>query len=113
MVDFKMQRPKLSAAQLKPLLAVVIVVGAVLAAWFAWAAWHLHRDGLRQETVERSRDTAVEAARTGLAIEQKRFAQQLAGPGVQRALAAGDCLAPRGIWSATRDAERVVARLTS
>ncbi len=26
--------------------------------------------------------------------------------------AAGDCLAPRGIWSATRDAERVVARLT-
>lgn len=30
-----------------------------------------------------------------------------------RALAAGDCLAPRGIWSATRDAERVVALLTN
>jgi hypothetical protein len=30
-----------------------------------------------------------------------------------RALAAGDCLAPRGIWSATRDAERVIACLTS
>jgi hypothetical protein len=29
------------------------------------------------------------------------------------ALAAGDCMAPRGIWSATRDAERVVARLTA
>ena len=28
------------------------------------------------------------------------------------ALAAGDCVAPRGIWSATRDAERLVASLT-
>ena len=93
MVDFKMQRPKLSAAQLQPLLTVAIVVAAVLAAWFAWTAFHLHRDGLRRETVERSRDAAVHAARTGLAIEQKRFAQQLAGPGVQRALAAGDLTA--------------------
>ena len=93
MVDFKMQRPKLSAAQLKPLLTVVIVVAAVLAAWFAWTAFHLHRDGLRRETVERSRDAAVHAARTGLATEQKRFAQQLASPGVQRALAAGDLTA--------------------
>lgn len=35
-----------------------------------------------------------------------------ARPIPEGALAAGDCIAPRGIWSATRDAERVVARMT-
>ncbi|MGH8078596.1 MAG: hypothetical protein ACREPE_14915, partial [Lysobacter sp.] len=93
MVDLKMERPKLSAAQLKPLLMAAMVLGLVLATWFGWNAWDLHRDSMRRETVKASRDTAVQTARSGLAAEQKRFAQQLASPGVQRALAAGDLTA--------------------
>lgn len=93
MVDFKMERPQLSAAQLKPLLTVTIVVGSVLAAWFGWNAWELQRDSARRATVTQSRDAAVQAARLALAAEHRRFAQQLAGAGVQHALAAGDLTA--------------------
>jgi len=93
MIDLKMARPKLSVAQLKPLLAMAMVVSALLAAWFAWNAWDLHRDGSRRDTLQRSRDQAVQIAQAGLAAEQKQFAQQLSGPGVQRALAAADLTA--------------------
>ncbi len=90
MVDLKVGRPKFSAAQLKPLLTVAIVLATLLAAWFAWNAWDLQRAGSRRDTVQRSRDAAVQTAQAALAAEQQRFAQQLASPGVQRALAAGD-----------------------
>jgi hypothetical protein len=90
MVDLKMERPKLSAAQFKPLLMVAIVIASVLAAWFAWNAWDLQSDSARRETVKRSRDAAVQTASTSLAAEKKRFAQQMATPAVQDALAKGD-----------------------
>ena len=93
MVDLKMERPRLSVAQLKPLLTLAIVVGSLLAAWFAWNAWELQRDSGRRGTVTHSRDAAVQAAQVALAAEHRRFAQQLAGPGVQRALTAGDLTA--------------------
>ncbi len=90
MVNLKMERPRLSAAQLKPLLTIVVVVGAVLAAWFAWNAWELQRDSTRRDTVTRSRDDAARAVQAALAAEQQRFAQRLAAAGVQRALSVGD-----------------------
>ncbi len=90
MVDFKMERPQLSAAQLKPLLTAAIVVGSLLAVWFAWNAWELQRDGARRETLTRARDEAVQAAQRALATEHKRFSQQLASAGVQRALEVAD-----------------------
>ncbi|HEY5612060.1 MAG TPA: phosphomannomutase/phosphoglucomutase, partial [Lysobacter sp.] len=90
MVNLKMERPQLSAEQLKPLLTVAIVVGLVLAAWFAWNAWDLQRDNARRETVTQSRDEVVRVAQSALADAQKRFAQQLATVGMQQALAAGD-----------------------
>ena len=96
MVNFKIERPKFSMAQLKPLLTVAIVAGAVLAVWFAWFAWELQRDSMRRDTVQRSRDEAVQVAQVALAAEHKRFARQLAGAGVQRALAARD-LAAAGV----------------
>jgi phosphomannomutase/phosphoglucomutase len=66
MVDIKMERPRLSAAQLKPLLIAVMVLGIVLAAWFAWNAWGLQRDSMRRDTVRTSRDAAVQTAQSGL-----------------------------------------------
>ena len=96
MVNLKMERPQLSAAQLKPLLTVAIVLGWLLAAWFAWNAWQLQRDSARRDTVTQSRDEAVQAARLALATEHRRFVEQLAGAGVQQALAAGD-LAAAGV----------------
>ena len=93
MVNLKMERPRLSAAQLKPLLTVAIVAGSVLAVWFAWNAWELQRDSARRATVTQSRDEAVQAAQLALGNEHRRFVEQLASAGVQQALAAGDLAA--------------------
>ncbi|MFD0739876.1 phosphomannomutase/phosphoglucomutase [Lysobacter koreensis] len=90
MVDLKMERPQLSAAQLKPLLPLAIGVAALLAAWFGWNAWEQYQDGARRGAVTAARDAAVRSAAQALAAEQKRFAAQLADPGVHSALTAGD-----------------------
>ncbi|SFL15284.1 phosphomannomutase/phosphoglucomutase [Lysobacter sp. cf310] len=93
MVDLKMERPKLSAEQLKPLRPVAIVLCALLAAWFAWSGWQQHRDNARRSGIERARDAAIEAAKTGLAAELKRLDERLASAPVQTALGAGDLAA--------------------
>ncbi|WP_235567189.1 phosphomannomutase/phosphoglucomutase [Lysobacter sp. Root604] len=93
MVDLKMERPKLSAEQLKPLRSVAIVLCALLAAWFAWSGWQQHRDNARRSGIERARDAAIEAAKTGLAGELKRLDERLASAPVQTALSAGDLAA--------------------
>ncbi|KRA17962.1 phosphomannomutase [Lysobacter sp. Root604] len=88
-----MERPKLSAEQLKPLRSVAIVLCALLAAWFAWSGWQQHRDNARRSGIERARDAAIEAAKTGLAGELKRLDERLASAPVQTALSAGDLAA--------------------
>ncbi|NUO76540.1 MAG: phosphomannomutase/phosphoglucomutase [Lysobacter sp.] len=93
MVDLKIERPKLSADQLKPLRPVAIVLCALLAAWFAWSGWQQHRDNARRGGIERARDAAVAAAKTGLATELKRLDERLASAPMQAALTAGDLAA--------------------
>ncbi|RDZ26803.1 phosphomannomutase/phosphoglucomutase [Lysobacter silvisoli] len=90
MVDLKIERPKLSADQLKPLRPVAIAVLALLAAWFAWSGWQQQRDNARRGGIERARDAAVEAAKGGLAAELKRLDERLASAPVQTALGAAD-----------------------
>ena len=65
MVNLKMERPQVSAAQLKPLLTLAIALGWLLAAWFAWNAWQLQRDGARRDAVTQSRDEAAVFSRQG------------------------------------------------
>ncbi|MGO4221701.1 phosphomannomutase/phosphoglucomutase [Lysobacter sp. TAF61] len=82
-----------SAAQLKSVLPLVVVACALLAAWFGWSGWQLHKDGERRQAIALVRDDAVQAAQRGLINEQKQLAKRLAAPELQSALAAGDLAA--------------------
>ena len=93
MVDLKIERPKLSAEQLKPIRPVAIVLCVLLAAWFAWGGWQQQRDNARRGGIERARDAAVAAAKSGLAGELKRLDERLASAPLQTALGAGDLAA--------------------
>jgi len=81
------------AAQLKVLLPVVAALFVLLAAFFAWSGWQLHRDGARQLAVTEARNTAVEGAVKVLGVEQKQLTDRLAAPTLQAALTAGDLAA--------------------
>lgn len=117
MVDLKIERPQLSADQLKPLRPVAIALCVLLAAWFAWSGWQQHRDNARRTGIERARDAAVEAAKTGLAGELKRLNERLASAPVQTALGAGDlAAAARELgkdWPGASDAVVLATDLTA
>ncbi|MDR0184619.1 phosphomannomutase/phosphoglucomutase [Lysobacter arvi] len=81
------------AAQLKVLLPAVAVLFALLAAFFAWSGYQLHRDGARRLAITESRNAAVEAAVKALGVEQKQLTERLAAPTLQAALTAGDLAA--------------------
>jgi len=81
------------AAQLKVLVPAVVALFVLLAAFFAWSGWQLHRDGSRQLAVTEARNAAVEGAVKALGIEQKQLTERLAAPTLQAALTAGDLAA--------------------
>ncbi|WP_192631775.1 phosphomannomutase/phosphoglucomutase [Lysobacter soli] len=81
------------AAQLKVLIPAVIALFALLAAFFAWSGYQLHRDGSRRLAITEARNAAVESAVSALGVEQKQLTDRLASPTLQAALAAGDLTA--------------------
>ena len=90
MIDLKMERPRMSLDQLKPVLPLVALVCALLAAWLGWSAWQQYRDASRHGSIEQARDASVEAIEAALASQHQRFTQQLAEPAVRAAIAAGE-----------------------
>ncbi|GAA5066576.1 phosphomannomutase/phosphoglucomutase [Lysobacter panacisoli] len=90
MKGLEMGQVSASAARLKVLLPVLVGLFVLLAGWFAWSGWELHRDGARRVSVTQARDEAVDAARLALSSEQKQLTARLATPAVQNAIAAGD-----------------------
>ncbi|RDY65571.1 phosphomannomutase/phosphoglucomutase [Lysobacter soli] len=81
------------AAQLKVLIPAVVALFALLAAFFAWSGYQLHRDGSRRLAITEARNAAVESAVSALGVEQKQLTDRLASPTLQAALAAGDLTA--------------------
>ncbi|BDU18383.1 phosphomannomutase/phosphoglucomutase [Lysobacter auxotrophicus] len=78
------------AAQLKVLLPVVVALFVLLAAFFAWSGYQLHRDGARRLAISEARNAAVDGAVRALGLEQKQLTDRLAAPTLQAALTAGD-----------------------
>ncbi|WP_396616104.1 phosphomannomutase/phosphoglucomutase [Lysobacter soli] len=81
------------AAHLKVLIPAVVALFALLAAFFAWSGYQLHRDGSRRLAITEARNAAVEGAVKALGVEQKQLTDRLASPTLQAALAAGDLAA--------------------
>lgn len=90
MVDIKLERPQVSAAQLKPVLLPAAVLCALLALWLGWAGVQQHMDASRRGELSRTRDAAVAAAHDALGVEHKRLRDRLAAADTQAALQAGD-----------------------
>ena len=83
-----------SAARLKVLLPVLAGLFVLLAGWFAWSGWELHRDGARRVSITQARNDAVDAARLALSSEQKQLTTRLASPAVQAAITNGTITSP-------------------
>ncbi|MGY4514821.1 phosphomannomutase/phosphoglucomutase [Lysobacter sp. HA18] len=81
--------PNAQVDRLKPLIPLGAGVALLLAGWFGWNAWAQWRDEVRRTDVQAARDTVVQAAQSMIGTAQKRFAEQLASPGVQDALKNG------------------------
>jgi phosphomannomutase/phosphoglucomutase len=75
--------------RLKPVIPLGAALALLLAGWFGFNAWAQWRDEARQGAIKASRDAVVQAAESSLGLAQKRFAEQLASPGVRDALAHG------------------------
>lgn len=75
--------------RLKLLIPLGAALALLLAGWFGFNAWAQWRDEARHEAVEASRDVVAQSVKASLANAQKRFASQLASPGVRDALAQG------------------------
>ncbi|MGY3266621.1 phosphomannomutase/phosphoglucomutase [Lysobacter sp. HA35] len=81
--------PNAQVDRLKPLIPLGAGVALLLAGWFGWNAWAQWRDEVRRTDVQAARDSVVQAAQSMIGTAQKRFAEQLASPGVQDALKNG------------------------
>ncbi|WP_082578462.1 phosphomannomutase/phosphoglucomutase [Lysobacter sp. Root690] len=90
MVDIKLEKPQVSAAQLKPVLLPLAVLCALLALWLGWAGVQQHLDSSRRSDLSRVRDNAVAAAHDALGVEHKRLRDRLDAAETQAALQAGD-----------------------
>ncbi|HSM10578.1 MAG TPA: phosphomannomutase/phosphoglucomutase [Lysobacter sp.] len=89
MSDLK-TRPVLSRELTRRVLPLVVAAAVLLAAWFAWSGWQQYRDEARLAELQHARDGAVQAVQAALGAEHRRLAFQLADPGLQAAVAAGD-----------------------
>ncbi|SDX80128.1 phosphomannomutase/phosphoglucomutase [Lysobacter enzymogenes] len=90
MVDVKLEKPQISAAQLRPVLLPVAALCGVLALWMAWAGVQQHLDSSRRADLIQVRDAAVSNAHNALGVEHKRLRDRLAAAPMQAALQAGD-----------------------
>jgi len=90
MVDVKLEKPQISAAQLRPALLPVAALCGVLALWMAWAGVQQHLDSSRRNGLIQVRDAAVSSAHNALGVEHKRLRDRLAAAPMQAALQAGD-----------------------
>ncbi|GAB3737853.1 phosphomannomutase/phosphoglucomutase [Luteimonas pelagia] len=84
------KRPRMRAAQLRPVLPVAAVLLALVAAWLAWGGWQQQRDAQESAALERARDSAARGTGTALDAATRRLQARLAAPEVQAALAQGD-----------------------
>ena len=81
--------PNVQVDRLKPLLTLAAALALVLAGWFGWNAWAQWRNEARTAKVEDARDAVAASLGATVRGAQKRFADQLASPGVRDALARG------------------------
>ncbi|GHA88472.1 phosphomannomutase/phosphoglucomutase [Cognatilysobacter bugurensis] len=90
MVDLNNARPRLRPEQVRLLLGALAALCLLLAGWFAWSAWELHRAETRRADVQAARDAAVDAARTALVADKRRLAERVAQPALRVAVERGD-----------------------
>ncbi|ROU09072.2 phosphomannomutase/phosphoglucomutase [Lysobacter enzymogenes] len=90
MVEVKLEKPQISAAQLKPALLPAAALCGVLALWMAWAGVQQHLDASRRADLIQVRDAAVSSAHDALGAEHKRLRDRLESAPMQAALQAGD-----------------------
>ncbi len=90
MVDLKLEKPQISAAQLKPALLPAAGLCVLLALWFGWGGVQQHLDASRRAEIGRVRDQAASAAHDALVQEHKRLRDRLESAPMQQALKAGD-----------------------
>ncbi|HVR80876.1 MAG TPA: phosphomannomutase/phosphoglucomutase [Luteimonas sp.] len=86
-------RLRLSAAQLRPVLALLALLFALLALWLAWSGWRQWQDANRSQALQQSRDLAVQGTSHALQQQTQQMQARLATPAVQAALAAGNLAA--------------------
>jgi phosphomannomutase/phosphoglucomutase len=90
MVDLNNARPRMGPEQVRRLLGVLAALCLLLAGWFAWSAWELHRTETRRENVQAARDAAVDAARTALIADKRRLAERVMQSAVRDAVERGE-----------------------
>ena len=84
------RRMPVTAAQIHKALPVIAALLFVLAAWLAWGGWRQQADAAGGQVLQQARDATAQQTGAALAEARERFRAQLASPGVQSALAAGD-----------------------
>ena len=84
------RKPRLSAAQLRPLLPVLALVCGLLALWLAWSGWEQYRAGTREAALLQARDSVAQSVGTAVGKELAQLGERLASAPVQAALGSGD-----------------------
>ena len=84
------RKPRLSAAQLRPLLPVAGLVCGLLALWLAWSGWEQYRAGTREAALLQARDAVAQAVGTTVAKDLAHLRERLASAPVQASLGSGD-----------------------
>jgi phosphomannomutase/phosphoglucomutase len=84
------RKPRLSAAQLRPLLPVLAGVCGLLALWLAWSSWEQYRAGTRETALLQARDSVAQSVGSAVGKELAQLGERLASVPVQAALGNGD-----------------------
>ncbi len=84
------RKPRLSAAQLRPLLPVLALVCGLLALWLAWSGWEQYRAGTREVALRQARDAVAQSIGATVGKDLAQLGERLASAPVQAALGSGD-----------------------